>query len=324
MPNAKAPKNRKMPNTQGYHKDGTKKQSKELNTSQRRDRKEGANTGHERGYVNPNPAEPKWDPRTGEWVNARGEPVCGAKRSGNSTSGPGTCCNPKGFRTEHPGYGRCLHHGGNSPSGIMAAAKERVMAERPVYGGPLPIGPHEAILNEVQHTAGHVAWLRQMIQLMGTEGTDWQDVVDLDADPSGDGLEVRREGDPRGKGMSRTLTQITPDLRISPSVWIQLYQQERSHLVAVCKAAVSMGVAERAVRIAEDQGQLMAGVIMNIFNDAELGLTFEQRRRLPTIARRHLMAADPALNPRELDRSHAQVHSRQDDDVIDAEVVSED
>lgn len=46
-----------------------------------------------------------------------GEP-CGAKRA----EGSGLCAHAAGWGTDHPGFGRCKLHGGNSPSGNKAAA----------------------------------------------------------------------------------------------------------------------------------------------------------------------------------------------------------
>jgi hypothetical protein len=46
-----------------------------------------------------------------------------------------------------------------------------------------------------------------------------------------------------------------------PSVWLDLYQRERTHLVRVSKAALDAGVSERLVRLAEQQGMLLAQVI---------------------------------------------------------------
>jgi hypothetical protein len=46
-----------------------------------------------------------------------GAPCGAAKRQG-----AGTCAQPAGWGTAHPGFGRCKLHGGSSPTGIKAAA----------------------------------------------------------------------------------------------------------------------------------------------------------------------------------------------------------
>ncbi len=65
-----------------------------------------------------------------------------------------------------------------------------------------------------------------------------------------------------------------------------MYQAERQHLVRAAKAAIDAGVAERQVRLAEQQGQLIAEVMRKILDDR--GLTPEQQREAPSIVRRHL------------------------------------
>jgi hypothetical protein len=46
---------------------------------------------------------------------------CGAK-----TKAGGSCRHPKGFRTDHPGSGRCYRHGGASPNRAKAAVREQM------------------------------------------------------------------------------------------------------------------------------------------------------------------------------------------------------
>ena len=60
--------------------------------------------------------------------------------------------------------------------------------------------------------------------------------------------------------------------------------------MAACKAAVSCGVSERMVQLAERQADLLAQVVRAIFDDPELGLTPEQRAIAPAVARRQMLA----------------------------------
>ena len=59
-----------------------------------------------------------------------------------------------------------------------------------------------------------------------------------------------------------------------PSIWPDLYDRERKHLVAVATAAIRADVEERRVRLAESQGELVAQAIRAILTD--LGLSPEQ------------------------------------------------
>ncbi len=144
--------------------------------------------------------------------------VCGAPRTGRSSSGPGPCQNPAGYRTSHPGYGHCIFHLGESRSHRVAAAKQRVAGEMATLGYPIEVDPGVALLQEVHRTAGHVAWLGEQVR---------------DAP-----LSTERSA------------QI-----------IVLYQRERDHLVRSCKMALDVGIAEREVRFAQEQGQQIAAVL---------------------------------------------------------------
>ena len=85
------------------------------------------------------------------------------------------------------------------------------------------------------------------------------------------------------------LTQTNDKTLIqTPSVWIEMYQTERTMLARVCKMALDAGVNERAVRVAEAQGELLAQVIKAILGD--LDLSKKQQAMVGGVVRRHLMA----------------------------------
>lgn len=136
----------------------------------------------------------------------------------------GLCRNPAGKGTDHKGYGACAKHCGNTPTHVKGA--QNLMAQDAVkqYGLPVEVDPHQALLEEVHRTAGHVAWLGRLIG----EYEEKEDLVDTDYD--------------------------------SPRIWLQLYQAERKHLKEVCKTAIGCGIAERHVQLAEDQGRMIATV----------------------------------------------------------------
>lgn len=206
-------------------------------------------------------------PRTLHNTNEKG-PKCGQPRTGKSSSGTGICMKPAGWGTEHPGEGPCKIHGGNNPGYLkhlaVKRAKQNALAEIDAtmlaYGKPIHIGPHEALLMEVQRTAGHVCWLSDKIQSIGQES-----------------------------GIDEAMQQWTL-MGIRPSFWVDLYIEERKHLVNVSKAAIAAGVAERAVALAEEQGKLLAVAIRAILWDNELQLTPTQRAAAPQVIRRHLLA----------------------------------
>jgi hypothetical protein len=171
----------------------------------------------------------------------------------------------------------CSMHGGKAPR-VRYAAQQRVAAvaaERAVvtYGLPRTVDPHVALLEEIARTAGHVDWLGSV-------------VAGLEADKVVFGITEHRVG----KGPEGPINVVTRSAAIA--VWVELYQKERAHLVAVCKAAISAGVEERQVALAEKQGAMVVAVLRAVFADAELALTAEQARLAPVVAARHLTAID--------------------------------
>lgn len=72
---------------------------------------------------------------------------------------------------------------------------------------------------------------------------------------------------------------------------VLLEAQERERCANWATKAIAAGLAERSVRLAERQGALMADFLRAVLDDPELGLTEEQRRAVPDVARRHLAIA---------------------------------
>ncbi len=85
--------------------------------------------------------------------------VCGAKtRSG------GKCGHPKGYGTDHPGTGPCKFHGGSTPNGKKAAAKEAALVfAREALGSEVSIDPLDALLLSVRLAAGQVNYWRAVL-----------------------------------------------------------------------------------------------------------------------------------------------------------------
>lgn len=235
-----------------------------------------------------NPSPPTPETR----LNGKG-PICGRPRHKNSSSGPGVCCNPAGARTPHLGFGPCWLHGGNLPGEVKKGEVYKAEKAVVLFGLPKEIDPHRALLDEVHMTAGHVEWLRTEI--------------------------IQKLDDPK------QLTQIT-DAGVEPSVWINMYQKERDHLVKVAKAAIDAGVAERQVRLQEEQGRLLAMVIQAFIRDPELDLTPAQLVRAPKLIRKHLLAAPTEIQAAEVPANlqpTPQPAANSDDQITEAELVDE-
>lgn len=179
----------------------------------------------------------------------------GRKRDGSD----GTCTRPAGWGTDHVGIGRCKLHGGNTPS--HRHASERAMAESAVetFGLPREVDPRDALLEEVYRTAGAVDWLCTKVRELDPSAVVW-------------GLTERTDEGEKHKA--------------APNIWYDMWAKERRHLTEVCRVALQAGVEERKVELAQQQGQLLAGVIQAILG--ELNLTSEQQRLIPDVVPRHL------------------------------------
>ena len=167
----------------------------------------------------------------------------------------------------------CAFHGGNAPQNKAAAqrrlAEEKALAALETYGRPVDTTPTEALLEEVRWTAGHVQWLRERVRELEQQAVTW--------------------------GMTETVEKTAGEWpgtdtthAAAPNVWVDLYARERRHLLDVCKAAIQAGVEERRVRLAEQQGSLLAEVIRKILGD--LDLSAEQQALVPEVVPRHLRA----------------------------------
>lgn len=180
------------------------------------------------------------------------ERLCGAKKHDDSGD---TCKNPAGAGTDHLGWGKCKWHGGNAKMLKVAAAREEAaeLVKTLRAGQPLDIDPDQALLQEVHRTAGVVQWLEDLIGELGV----------------------------------KDLTVMT-EIGYRPRAFHEMWIKEREHLAKVAKMTLDAGVQERHVRIAEEQGALLATVIRNVLGD--LSLTPEQRAQAPEIVHRHLLA----------------------------------
>jgi len=186
--------------------------------------------------------------------------------------------NRQGLPCNRPAGGKpvCMMHGGKSPQVIAKYEREQALAlassTMVTYGAPVSSDPLNALVEEIARTAGHVRWLGKVIEDLEPEALVWNTTEKTTRDADGFNAVSYKD-------VSKTAT---------PSVWITLYQGERKHLIDACKTAIQCGVAERQIRLAEQQGELIAAVIRGVLNDPELALTPDQQARAGTVASRHL------------------------------------
>lgn len=223
----------------------------------------------------PKTANPEHDPlNQGETGKGRRKPIrqtqpgsgtfCGAVKSNKLP-----CQLSAGFGTDHLGFGRCVWHGGKTETGRRAAAKDQAAGLIKFYGSPVDTNPVEALLDEVRRTAGHVAFLGDRI-------ANWPN------------------------------DQLGEDGGLTPALdgWVKLYQSERKHLVDVSRAALSAGINERLVQLAEHQGTRLADAVEAILG--ALQLTPQQWDLVPQVvpaALRGLSVRLPAIEGEVVDET---------------------
>src|SRR5207253_10117252 len=75
-------------------------------------------------------------------------------------------------------------------------------------------------------------------------------------------------------------------------ILVNLYADERDRCARVARSCLDAGVKEREIKLAEAYGATIAHVLRDLFNDRALSLSSTQKRALPVLLRRHLLAAE--------------------------------
>ena len=175
-------------------------------------------------------------------------------------------------RPAAPGATTCHMHGSSTVAAKAAAQRRVAIAEAKLaaetLGLLIDISPEQALLDEVQRAAGMVAFYQARVEEIAnvsTNGLVW-------------GMTRAKEG---GEDAGVTFES-------APNVWLQLFNEERDRLVKVCAAALRAGIEERRVKLAEQQGILVAAVIRRIL--IRLNLTDVQQGLVATVVPEELRA----------------------------------
>lgn len=195
--------------------------------------------------------------------------LCGAK---NRAGKP--CRLQAGHGTKHPGVGRCRRHGGSSPQAELGGQVILARREAAVMGTPLPVEPHEAILECIRIAAGEVAYASERIS-------------ELAPDEAVGPVTITNTRPRKGEyGMEEHGDEVTEVKLEAPAlhVWITVRHHAMDRLVTYSKVAIAAGIEERRVKLAESQGALIATAVRNIL--AALGVADDPRA--PEVVRREL------------------------------------
>lgn len=173
------------------------------------------------------------------------------------------------------GTAACRNHAGK-PTSVAKAQGEAVTAWSALSGQPV-VSHTEAVLGMLQ-----MSWLRAHLYA----GLLDEQVARAQAGPDAGGY-VRGAGDVgTGGGLIGHTYGAVKDIGIYASGeavrgLAQLEAQERDRCVRFAKTAHDMGIAEQQVRLAEQQGELLADAINRILG--RLDLTAQQLARVPEV-----------------------------------------
>ena len=209
------------------------------------------------------------------------------------------CQRSAGAGTTHHGKGFCDYHqwqvssettNATTPRNELTYAMKQAAERSKFFGDPRSIDPHSVLLEEIGRSAGIVGYYEGKLQ----EFRDW------------------------GLTDEQIISQKTLKDGEKPSVWMELFNTEREHLVKTCIAAIKAGVAERKVQIAEQQGRMIAAMLFAFMHDPEIGLTPDQMLKAPGVIRRHMLSL-PQANPVAMDPAAvlATTNNRTTGQVID-------
>lgn len=186
--------------------------------------------------------------------SARDKRYCGKRKKQDNPDGTITCRRPAGWGTDHPGWGACKLHGGNTPNGKTHSQTQMAAAASATYGLPIEISPVDALLQEVWRTQGHVSWLAQVVATIDQDGLVWglaEDVVG-------------------GKNHGKTF-------KAAPNIWLALYQKERTHLANVTRDAIKAGIEQSRLDLETQRAQAISTAFFATMD--ALNLTPEQRAK---------------------------------------------
>ena len=183
---------------------------------------------------------------------------CGAQKR----QGGDPCRQAAGWKTDHPGVGRCALHGGSSPSGKAAAARQLLDAEVAQILDREGVTPIDNPVAELQALAGRILRWEQILGDMVERLTEW------------------------------TQTDLTgrEDLRAI----VAAFERAMTHSQSVLTSMARLNVDERLARISEAQTAILIQVVANTLAAPELGLDADGRRMGREILARELATVTAA------------------------------
>jgi hypothetical protein len=168
-------------------------------------------------------------------------------------------------------------HGGGA-SQVRAKAAERVrqaeiVEAARVYGVPREVEAAVGIREEIWRTAGSILWLGEIVG-----GLKQEEII----------FGTTRLERSSGTGQRAGDVELSTAVREAKlNLWVELLFRERKHFAEICAKALSLGLAEREMQLAEQQGRLVASIVRSVLGDEALALTPAQLQRAPEVVSRH-------------------------------------
>lgn len=190
----------------------------------------------------------------------RGPVFCGAPKK--TTGEP--CRNGSGKATDHPGYGRCKWHGGNSPTHRHAATIAAARDTAVLFGVPREVDPISGMLESYYQTMGILDAIEaKCMQLLPAEVV-WGITKE------------KRVGD---GGDDESLSPPEREYGPGVNIWIKLLAEWHDRAFAEAERILKLDLDSRRVELAQTYVTAMVTVLL----DPELDLSADQRR---AVARR--------------------------------------
>ena len=177
----------------------------------------------------------------------------------------------------------CGSHGGRTKAAKKKSTEARV---EKVYLGRIhklldecDLGrqhPIEGLLEVVQHSGAMMRVLRNEVAKLGVE-PDW-DIITLGHDDEGNIMQ---------RLWPKSLLGWDKDGEQASNILLKMYGEWTDRHMRACKLALDAGVAERTIRVAERQAEMLATLLQSILG--RLGLTDEQKAIAPQIVREELL-----------------------------------
>jgi len=193
----------------------------------------------------------------------RGAVFCGAQKRKGAEPGD-RCRRPAGAGTDHPRYGYCSKHGGNTPTQQAGARMAVARDSAALYGVPRNVDPIDGLMEEYARTMGIVEALEAMVAQLSPSEIWWgvQSIEETEAAASdgGDG--------------SLTPPERKVKSAAAMNLQVRLFNEERDRAVRIAETILKLDLENRRVAI----GQSHVAALVQILLSGELGLNEDQRR----------------------------------------------